>query len=461
MATKGMMDEGGTRAGKGLSRREFLKAGGAGLAGLTLLGSAACGGGRQGSGELNAIFMPATWGTIVQETLAPQYEEETGVRVNVELVDRDAIHDRLATLIAGGDSSYDVFNLDYNWIPEFSQNENLAPLDDVLTDEDWEDFFPTALEVGSYQGTLYGIPQTIHPHLLWYRRDLFEDTDIQNQFQDETGNELSPPETMDEWLSIIQFFNGKSFGGDEIFGWAAQASRGFGNVHTWLSFLFSYGGSALNNDFTESTLSTPESIAATEMWHEAMQYTPRGINDYTFAEVTTAAQQGRIATAIQWSWGAWEVDVPENSQTVGDWEFVQVPTGPGGQSAPHLAEWVISIPRYSQNIDQAKDFVAWLESRRNDVLQADLGGGDPVRKSSYSNSELTDQTLPNTDILRFRRYPEVLEAMETTRPRPFFEREEQWELLVSEQLSALQQGQGTVEEILEAADAAVNNMLQG
>ncbi|MGH3088084.1 MAG: ABC transporter substrate-binding protein [Rubrobacteraceae bacterium] len=461
MAAQGTIDDGGNRVSREISRREFLKVGGAGLAGLALLGSAGCGTGGRGGGQLNAIFLPATWGTIVQDTLAPQYEEETGVRVNVELIARDAIHDRLATLIAGRDSSYDIFNLDYNWIPEFSQNENLVPLDDVLTDGDREDFFPTALEVGSYQGTLFGVPQTIHPHLLWYRRDLFEDPDVQNQFQDATGNELNPPQTMDEWLAILQFFNKKSFGGDEVFGWAAQAARGFGNVHTWLSFLFSYGADALNDDFTESTLSTPEAQAATETWIEAMQYTPPGINDYTYAEVTTAAQQGRIATALQWSWGAWEVDVPENSQTVGQWEFVQVPAGSGGQSAPHLAEWVISISRYSQNVDQAKDFIAWLESKKNDVRQADLGGGDPVRRSSYSNPELTEQMLPDTDVARFRRYPEVLEAMETTRPRPFFAQEERWELVVSEQLSALQQGQKSVEEALEAADAEVNQMLQG
>ena len=451
------------RRAKSISRRGFLKMGGAGLAGAAFLGAAGCtgrGGGQGGSAQLNTIFLPATWGVIVKDTLGPQYEKETGTKVSVELIDRDAIHEKLATLIAGQDSSYDIFNLDYNWIPEFSQNQNLVSLDDVLSDGDRADFHPTALEVASYDGTLYGIPQTIHPHLLWYRNDLFGDPKVKAQFQEDTGNELRPPVTMEEWLTILKFFNGKTFGGEKVYGWAAQAAKGFGNVHTWLSFLFSYGGRAFNEDFTQSTLSTPEATAATEMWAEMMNYCPPGINEYTYAEVTTAAQQGTVATAMQWSWGAFEVDVPENSKTVGQWEFAQVPSGNGAQGAPHLAEWVISISKFSQNAEEAKKFVAWLETKKNDVRQADLGGGDPVRVSSYSNPELTSQKLPDSDIKRFRRFPEVLDAMKTTQPRPFFPQEEKWELLVSEQLSAIQQGQKSPAEALKASDAAVNEMLQ-
>lgn len=457
----------GQQPGRGwMNRREFLKIGGAGLAGAALLGATGCtgrGGGQSGGGgkQLNAIFLPATWGTVVKDTLAPEYEKKTGVKVSVELIDRNAINEKLATLIAGQDSSYDIFNLDYNWIPQFSENQNLVALDDVLSDKNRQDFHPKALEVASYNGALYGIPQTIHPHLLWYRSDLFGNPDVRSQFNEATGNELKPPQTMDEWLNILKFFNGKSFDGKKVYGWAAQAAKGFGNVHTWLSFLFSYGGNALNEDFTESTLSTPESIAATKMWTEMMKYTPPGINDYTYAEVTTAAQQGTIATAMQWSWGAFEVDVPDKSKTVGLWKFTQVPAGPGASSHPHLAEWVLSIPKFSQNTEEAKKFIAWLETKKNDVRQADMGGGDPVRQSSYSNPKLTEQTLKGTNVKRFRRFPEVLDAMKTTKPRPLFPQEEKWELLVSEQLSAIQQGQKSPEEALKAADSAVNAMLRG
>jgi multiple sugar transport system substrate-binding protein len=408
---------------------------------------------------LRAVFLPATWGTVVQETLAPQYEEETGIRVEVELIGRDAIYERMATLFAAQDGSFDVFNIDYNWVPEFAEAGHLVPMDDILTEEDRADFFPTALDVSSWDGTLYGLPQTIHPHLLWYRTDLIEDPGYQAEFSEEYGRDLAPPTTVEEWRDVAEFFHGKEHEGTTLSGWAAQAARGFGNVHTWLTFLYSFGGDAFDWDTMEPTLSEPEAVAAAEFWADMMQFTPPGINDYTFDEVTTAAQQGSIATAMQWSWGGWMVDDLESSQTVGDWEFIQVPEGPGG-AVPHLAAWTISVSQYSQNIEAAKDFVAWLETKENDVLQANLGGGDPVRTSSYSDPQLTGQTVGDTDALRFRRYPAVIEAMESTRPRPFFPHEERWEREVTVPLSRLQLGEATAEEAMREADERVQRMME-
>jgi ABC-type glycerol-3-phosphate transport system substrate-binding protein len=366
----------------------------------------------------------------------------------------------MATLFAAKDSSFDVFNIDYNWVPEFGRAGHLVAIDDKLTAEDKADFFPLALKVAFWNGKLYGVPQTVHPHLLWYRKDLYGDPEIQKQYHEKTAQELSPPKTMGEWLAQVQFFNGNTFHDKKIYGWAAQAAKGFGNVHTWLSFLYTYGAQPFNSDFTKSTLGTPEGIAATNQWAEMMKYMPPGSSGFTYDDVTTAAQQGLVATALQWSWGAFAVDDPTKSQTVGLWEFIQVPSvKPGQPSHPHLAEWVISISKYSAHPTEAAKFVTWLETKQNDVVQASLGGGDPVRMSSYSNPKLTDETLPGTDVKRFRRYPAVLVAMQNAMPRPFFPGEERWETTVTTPLQAIQLGQQTVERGLKLADDEVRRSL--
>ena len=410
--------------------------------------------------KLNAIFLPATWGTVVRDTLAPQYEAETGVKVDVQLVGRDAIHEKMATLFAAEDASFDIFNLDYSWIPEFGGGGHLLPLDAALSAEDKADFFQKAIDAGTWNGTLYGLPQTIHPHILWYRKDLYTDAKVMADYKAATGADLAPPATMDEWLQQVTFFNGKEYKGKTIYGWAAQAAKGYGNVHTWLSFLYTYGGSAFNGDFTKSTLSSPESIAATEQWAKMMKFMPPGSTGFTYDDVTTSAQQGTVATALQWSWGAFAVDIPDASKTVGDWEFAIVPpVKAGGASNPHLASWVISISKYSAHAEEAQKFITWLETKKNDVVQASLGGGDPVRKSSYENATLTGETLPGSSTLRFRRYPVTLKAMETTMPRPFFPGEEAWETVVSGPLQAIQLGEKSVADGLAEADAAVAKLL--
>jgi multiple sugar transport system substrate-binding protein len=409
---------------------------------------------------LHAIFLPATWGTVVKNTLAPQYERETGVKVDVQLIGRDAIHEKMATLFAGGDASFDIFNLDYNWIPEFSAGGHLLEMDDVLTAEDKADFFPLALKVASYDGKLYGVPQTVHPHLLWYRTDIYNDAATKDAFKAATGHELAPPKTMDEWLEQSKFLNGRTYEGNKVSAWAAQAAKGFGNVHTWYTFLSTYGGKAFNDDFSKSTLDTPEGVAATKVWADMMKLMPAGANSFTYDDVTTAAQQGTVATAMQWSWGAFAVDDPKTSRTVGKWEFVQVPSAKAGEpSHPHLAEWVIAVSKYSKHTAEAKKFTAWLETKKNDVVQASLGGGDPVRLSSYSDPILTDEKLAGTDVKRFRRYKEVIVAMANAAPRPLFEGEERWETSITTPLQAIQLGQVSPEQGLKDADKAENAAL--
>jgi ABC-type glycerol-3-phosphate transport system substrate-binding protein len=120
---------------------------------------------------------------------------------------------------------------------------------------------------------------------------------------------------------------------------------------------------------------------------------------------------------------------------------------------------VISVSKYSKHVEEAKAFVAWLETKENDILQAKNGAGDPVRISSYESADLTTETLADSSALRFRRLPVVLEAMKSAQPRPFFPGEELWETTLSTELSAISLGESSVEEALARADEAQNRNL--
>ncbi|UHA60180.1 sugar ABC transporter substrate-binding protein [Metabacillus litoralis] len=417
--------------------------------------------------SLNGVFLNTTWGEVTQK-LAEEYENETGVSVNIELVGRDMIFQKLALSIAGN-ANYDLFNVDYNWVPELVSTNSLQPLETYIEKNkvDTEGFLPRALaltqwngENGGYGegGNIYGLPQTIHPHILWYRSDLFEDEKLKSEFKAIYGYDLSPPKKMQQFRDIAKFFNGKIVNGKKIYGWAGQASEGFGNVHTWLTFVYSNGGDVIDWNKMTSSLSTPEVIEATKTWIDLLQFSPPGINNYTFSEVSAAAAEGNVAMAIHWSWAADKVDDQAYSTTVGQWEFVQTPAMKS--SVPHLAGWSIVIPRTSKYPEEAFKFMVWLESKQNDVRQAQMGGGDPVRLSSYLVPTLKQVEVEGTDVNKFRRYEAVNEAMKTAKARPFFPQEEQWESVVTGYLHDAQLGEMSVEEALMKADEAVNNLLR-
>ncbi len=424
------------------------------------------------STTLNAIWLGASWGQAAQ-VMAAQYEKETGVKVNIQLVDRDAIHSKLALSVAGK-APYDIFNIDYSWVPEFASANQLYPVGDLAhkMGVDLAEFIPRALACAEYDGrpgswdqggALYGLPDTIHPQILWYRKDIYGDASMQKQYHAATGATLKPPTTMVEWRAQCRFFQGKTFKGTKISGWADQFATGFGNVHTWLMFLYSFGGQPYNWSTLQPTLTTPNAIKGTQFWVDMIKYTPPGSGSWLFSQVMAAAAQGQLATVLLWSWGAYALEQPK-SPTKGLWGFTEVPAGTV-HGVSHLGCWVNAIPKTAQNPEEAFRFIAWLQNKQNTIKEAmlpgDTYGGDPTRIDAYQDRSLIRSTIPGTSIPQFSRFPTVLRAMEHTLPRPYFPKEEAWEVAITGDLAAAQLGQSSVRDALQRAQSHAAGVVQG
>ena len=92
-----------------------------------------------------------------------------------------------------------------------------------------DDFIPSLLETyGMYKGTFYALPFKPDVQLLFYRKDLFEDEDIQADFKEKTGNELKVPETIDELYETAAYFT-KSLNPDSPVEYGYNM-MGFGNA---------------------------------------------------------------------------------------------------------------------------------------------------------------------------------------------------------------------------------------
>ena len=81
----------GVSAGRKFNRRDFLKMGGAGLAGAALLGSTACGGGGSGSGNL--IFTMGADSTGTMQPLIDKFNKQSdGFKVTYREMPTDTGH---------------------------------------------------------------------------------------------------------------------------------------------------------------------------------------------------------------------------------------------------------------------------------------------------------------------------------------------------------------------------------
>ena len=149
-----------TGRGRGSSRREFLRLGGAGLAGTALLGAAGCGGGQQGaSGAINV----ASWNIAadaLKETVPAFTEQNPGVDVTVQYIDFD--YSQLTPRLQAGAGAPDVFSVAQQDLKSF-----LLKFPDQFVDltermaAHRDEFAEAPLATVTKDGRIFGVPVPI------------------------------------------------------------------------------------------------------------------------------------------------------------------------------------------------------------------------------------------------------------------------------------------------------------
>src|SRR3712207_2738103 len=165
---------------RAFSRREFLRLGGAGLAGTALLGSgtlAGCGGQQQGaSGSINV----ASWNIAadaLKETIPAFKKQNSGADVTVQYIDFD--YSQLTPRLQAGAGAPDVFSVAQQDLKSF-----LLKFPDQFVDltermaAHRDEFAEAPLATVTKDGRIFGVPWDMGPVALFYRRDYFERASI-------------------------------------------------------------------------------------------------------------------------------------------------------------------------------------------------------------------------------------------------------------------------------------------
>src|ERR671920_1280151 len=176
---------------RGLSRRDFLKVGGTGLAGAVLLGAAGCGGGEQSGGATELYFTgpPDTTGTT--DKLIKEFNDKNKGKYKVIFqqgnADTGQRLDKLRTQFQAGGENIDVILGDVIWTAQLAASGWIADLSDRFTEDTRADFLPGSVEAITFGGKTFGVPWFTDTGLLYYRKDLLEKSGFDG-----------PPKTWDE-----------------------------------------------------------------------------------------------------------------------------------------------------------------------------------------------------------------------------------------------------------------------
>ena len=334
-------------------------------------------------GQTVTVAMAAHPSTDAFRTMEKQFTDLTGIKVAWDIVEETNLKNK-QLLDAQGAGSYDVMMVDAFWMSEYASKRVLTPIQDYAGDKaktpawfDYEDIMPAYRNgIAGANGVNYGIPTAGETRFIAYRTDLF----------DKYGKQ--PPKTMDEYLELARFFNGKEPG---LYGVSMRAQRGIHFASGWMSLMYNFGGgfmdqAALARGEAIMTCDTPETRASLKFYVDLLKNAPPDVGTYTHEEALGAFLTGKTAMWLDATALANQITNPASSTVADKVAFVPTPTGPAGDGAA-LAGWNLCISAKSSKKDAAWAFIAFMASREKSEDYV-LAGGVATRTSVFHNDKL-------------------------------------------------------------------------
>ena len=376
---------------------------------------------------------------------ALDYQAQTGVQISFAQFPYQNLFEKELIDLNARTAAYDLIMLDDPWFPRFAGNQFLAELTPLLLkrgkSEPDADFVEASVNVCRFPyllGTLYALPYVGNSQLFFYRKDLFE------------KHGLKPPSTWDDVLAAAKTIQEKETGanGGKMYGYVMRAAQGNAAVADFMPIFWAFGAEMFDSD-GKPTVNSPEGIAALEFMLELGKVSPPGYASFNADEVSAHLLQDTAAMSINWPAWISAFSDPARSKVIGKIEFATLPDARKTGQA-EIGNWLIAIPRYSQNVEAAMDFLLWATTAEQ-MKRSALRGNPPTRKSLFQDPEL---------VAKFPAYPAQFRSLSTSRPRP---RTPQWNEIENAFgifLSKANSGELSPTEAMNQANAEIEKILQ-
>jgi multiple sugar transport system substrate-binding protein len=365
-----------------LSRREFLKVGGA-TAGLAVL--AACGGGGEGgggggggggSGTINALFMQQAAYSVddIQGMTKAFQQANPNIKVKTTFVAYEPLHDKIVAAAPAG--TYDVVLMDVIWPAEFGTKREVMDVTDRYPSTWKTEIFPGALQTAEYRGRFYGVPWILDTKYFFYNKDMLQKAGVQ------------PPTTWDQVVTAAKILKSKGVVQYPLIWSWAQAEA---VMCDYAQLLGAFGGKFLD-DAGKPAFNTGGGLQALQFMKQTLddKITNPASTESLEEDVRRIFSQGQAAMALNWTYMFTLANDPKESKVAGQVAVAHTPSGPAG--APGVnGSMALCIASGSKNQDAAWKYIEFLTSQKLQTQYAKLSL--PIWNSSYTDPQVVN-TLP-------------------------------------------------------------------
>jgi len=321
---------------------------------------------------LRALFMQqAAYSDSDVRSMTADFEQQhPGVKVDIEFVSYEALHNKIITAAAAGGGGYDVVLFDVIWPAEFAKNDVLVDITDRLPQSMIDQVVPGAWTTVTYDNHYYGIPWILDTKYLFYNKDMLQKAGI-----------MAPPTTWQEMLDQAQKIKDAGIVQYPIVWSWGQAEAIICDYTTLLS---AYGGSFF--EMGQPVFNSGGGLQALQFMKQSLD---QGLSNPASTEsleedVRRIFSSGQAAFALNWTYMYNLANDPAESQVAGQVDVVPAPgDGTHSQVSAVNGSMGLGVTTGSTHPDQAYQYIEYLTSQAVQEKYAKLSL--PIWKASYDN----------------------------------------------------------------------------
>lgn len=321
--------------------------------------------------EIRVLLANHPYGDLLKAAV-PEFEQKTGIKVNLEQYQESQLSTKLATEFATGSSTVDVFmTRPLQEAKMFYKNGWYQP----LSAYDFSDFPKNALSVVSFGSKTYVVPIVTEWQVLYYRIDLFKKAGVK------------VPTTLVELEDAAKKLNSADVAG------FASRGKGAAAVTQVSSYLYNYGGAFLNKG--KASFNSKEAIEGFKYYGRLIgTYGPAGVAAMSWDNIMPVFQAGKIAMWTDASVFYGNIVDPAKSQVPAESVGIaNLPAGPKGSHPFIVVSWGMSVSKKTKKADLAMEFLKWATSAEM-AKKALIGNITMARNSPWADKEVLAKVNP-------------------------------------------------------------------
>ncbi len=406
-------------------------------------------GGSGKGGSLNVLMVGNPQMEDIQKLTADGFTKDTGIKVNYTVLPENELRDKVTQDIATQAGQYDVATVGAYEVPIWAKNgwlHEVGSYADKDTAFDKADVLkPMVDSLSGADGKLYAIPFYGESSMLMYRKDVL------------AAKGVTMPErpTWQEVADIAAKVDGAQPG---MKGICLRGLPGWGEMFAPLTTVVNtFGGTWFEKDYTPK-VNAPEFTEAVKFYVDLVKaHGEAGASQAGFSECLNALSQGKVAMWYDATSAAGSLEDPAVSKAAGKIGYAFAPVNKT-KSSGWLWTWAWAMPKTTKKADDAAKFMLWASSKDYEKLVGEKLGWSRVpagkRASTYALPEYMKASAAFGDIT-LKSIEEAQPTNPGVQPRPtvgvqFVDIPEFADLgtKVSQEISAVLAGKGTVEEAL-------------